>query len=327
MSSERVVAIVGAGHVGTAAAYALFLRRLASEILLVDADAKRAEGEAMDLMHAQALVGPTRVRAVGIDALGDAAIVVLAAGAAQRPGETRLDLLERNARTTVDLIHALDRHAPEAVLLVATNPVDLATHVAQQASARPAGRIVGTGTILDTARFRALLGRHYGLDPRSVHAYIVGEHGDSEVPVWSGATIGGLAIRTTTIRGKSFDEGAMNAIFAEVRDAAYAIIARKGHTDLAIGAAIAQLVEAILDDARSVLPVSVRLQGEYGLDGPCLGLPCVVGREGIDSTLAPPLDEGELAALRSSAVALRERLGGLTHALERTVRADGRATA
>lgn len=308
---RRKVGLVGVGHVGVAAAYALFVRRTAAEIVLVDQDRRRAEGEAMDLMHAQALVGRATVRAGSYEDLADAQVVLIAAGVGQRPGETRLDLLNRNAAVFREIARELDRHAPEAILIVATNPVDVLTYALQELTRRPPGRVLGTGTLLDTARFRALLGEHYGVDPRSVHAYILGEHGDSEVPVWSNAAIGGLPLRENSVQGKPFDRAAMDALFQRVRGAAYAIIERKGYTSTAIGVVLAHLVEAVLRDQRSVLPVSVRLSGEYGIDGVCLSIPCVVGSEGVEGRVLPDLDEEEIRGLQHSAAVLRQSLAGI----------------
>lgn len=309
---RRTVAVVGAGNVGVAAAYALFSRRLATEILLLDKDERKAEGEAMDLMHGQALVGRVRVRAVRYDELGEAQVVVIAAGANQRPGEMRLDLLQRNAAIFREVCGELDRHAPDAIVLVATNPVDVITYVMQKLSKRPAERIIGTGTTLDTSRFRTLLGEHYGVSPRSVHAYILGEHGDTEVPIWSNATIGGLPIKSGPVNGKAFEPEAMQALFVRARDAAYQIIQRKGYTNLAIGVVIAYLVDMILGDQKAVVPVSGALRGEYGIEDVCLSLPCVLGRSGLEGRLLPTLDDEELKALRGSAQTLRERRAGLS---------------
>ena len=313
MIQRRTVGIVGTGNVGTAAAYAMFNQSLASEILLLDQDTRRAEGEAMDLMHGQQLVGGITCRAVEYAALSNAQIIVLSAGASQQsPDETRLGLLQRNADIFREIIIQLDKHAPNAILVVATNPVDVLTYICQELSSRPNRRILGTGTLLDTARFRALLGRHYGVDPRSVHAYILGEHGDSEVPIWSNATIGGQKIRGETVLGKEWEEAAMQSIFEQARDAAYEIIDRKGHTDTAIGLVIARIVRAVLEDQQNVLPVSTRPDGAYGIDDVCLSVPCVVGLEGMEKRVDPGLSDEERQALRDSAQALRDSRADLT---------------
>ncbi|WP_103027545.1 L-lactate dehydrogenase [Salinibacter altiplanensis] len=313
MIQRRTVGIVGTGNVGTAAAYAMFNQSLASQILLLDQDARRAEGEAMDLMHGQQLVGGITCRAVEYPALGNAQIIVLSAGASQQStDQTRLDLLQRNAEIFREIIIQLDKHAPDAILVVATNPVDVLTYVSQKLSSRPNRRILGTGTLLDTARFRALLGQHYGVDPRSVHAYILGEHGDSEVPIWSNATIGGQQIQGRTVLGKAWEEEAMRSIFEQARNAAYEIIDRKGHTDTAIGLVIARIVRAVLEDQQNVLPVSTRTNGAYGIDDVCLSVPCVVGLEGMEKRVEPELSDDEREALRDSAQALRESRTDLT---------------
>jgi L-lactate dehydrogenase len=307
MIQRRTVGIVGTGNVGTAAAYALFNQGLASELLLLDQDTRRAEGEAMDLMHGQQLVGRITCRAVDYPALSNAQVIVLTAGASQRSSdETRLDLLRRNANIFREIIIQLDKHAPNAILVVATNPVDVLTYICQALSSRPGRRILGTGTLLDTARFRALLGRHYGVDPRSVHAYILGEHGDSEVPIWSNATIGGQAIHERTVLGKPWDAATMQGLFDEARNAAYEIIDRKGYTNMAIGVVIARIVRAVLEDQQNVLPVSTRPEGAYGIKDVCLSVPSVVGLEGMEKRVDPELSEAEREALRASAQALHD---------------------
>ena len=312
MIQRRTVGIVGTGNVGSAAAYALFNQGLASEILLLDKNTRRAEGEAMDLMHGQLLVGRVSCRAVEYPEMSDAQVIVLAAGTSQKsPDESRLELLERNARIFRQVITQLDEHAPEAILVVATNPVDVLTYLSQEVSERSNERIIGTGTLLDTARFRALLGRHYGVDPRSVHAYILGEHGDSEVPVWSNATIGGQPIHRETVLGRDWDEDTMQSIFEQARRAAYDIIDRKGHTDSAIGVVIARIVRAILEDQKNVLPVSVRPQGAYDIDDVCLSTPCVLGLDGVEAHVNPSLSDEEKAGLQASAQALKDSRAGL----------------
>ena len=314
MIQRRKVGIVGTGNVGAAAAYAIFNQSLASEIVLVDKDARRAEGEAMDLMHGQLLVSRMNVEAGDYSDLVGAQVIVISAGAGQKsPDETRLDLLQRNADIFRQIIAELDAHAPGAILLIATNPVDVLTYISQELSERPAHRIIGTGTLLDTARFRALLGQHYGVDPRSVHAYILGEHGDSEVPIWSNATIGGQPILDEAVLGRPFDRDVMQGIFEQARDAAYEIIDRKGHTDTAIGVVIARLVRTILSDQKSVLPVSVRPDGAYGLvDDVCLSTPCVVGIEGVEDHVTPALSDEELEGLKASAETLKQSRRGLS---------------
>jgi L-lactate dehydrogenase len=310
--SKDAVGIIGTGNVGVAAAYALFQRQIASSLVLVDLDRRRAEGEAMDLMHGQALVGRVTVRAGEYADLAGCQVVVICAGVGQKPGESRLDLLNRNAGVFRQIAAELDRHAPEAVLVVATNPVDILTAVMQRLSARPHRLVVGTGTMLDTSRFRALLGEHYGVNPRSVHAYILGEHGDSEVPIWSSATIGGQSLMHQEINGRPFDPSAMDRIFRQVRGAAYDIISRKGYTSTAIGLVIAYLVRVILEDQKSVLPVSVDPGGLYGLSDVCLSVPCVVGAGGVECRVPAAVSGEERKGLDASAAVLRASLSGMS---------------
>lgn len=311
MIQKHTIGIIGTGNVGIAAAYALFLNRTAGEIILIDKDHRRAEGEAMDLMHGQPYVGHISIRAGDYKDLSSAQVVVLSAGVSQKPGESRLDLLNRNADVLRTITAQLDRYAPEAVLVVASNPVDILTHTVQQLSARPPHLVVGTGTMLDTGRFRSLLGRHYRVDPRSVHAYIIGEHGDSEVPLWSSADIGGVSIVKHTVLGKAFDEEQMQHLFLKVRDAAYEIIDRKGYTNTAIGSVIARLCEAVLEDQKSVFTVSTRIDGEYGLTDLCLSVPAIVGLDGVEATILPELIQGEKRALCNSADVIRQNIDGM----------------
>ncbi|AGA33898.1 L-lactate dehydrogenase [Thioalkalivibrio nitratireducens DSM 14787] len=306
------VGIIGTGNVGIAAAYAIFQRQLASEIVLVDKNRQRAEGEAMDLMHGQPLVGRVTVRAADYDALAGCQVIVITAGVNQKPGESRLDLLNRNAAVFREVAAELDRHAPDAVLVIATNPVDILTQVMQQLSRRPTRRVIGTGTMLDTSRFRSLLGDWYQVNPRSVHAYILGEHGDSEVPIWSGAMIGGLSVMQHVINGQRFDPEAMETLFQRVRTAAFDIISRKGYTNTAIGLVIAYLVRVILEDQRSVLPVSVNPEGDYGQRDVCFSVPCVIGAHGVEYRLAPEVDSAERRGLEASAGVLRDSLRQMT---------------
>ena len=311
MIQKRTIGIVGTGYVGVAAAYAVFLRELASEIILIDKNREKAEGEAMDLMHGQAFIEKTAVRVGDYKDLKTAQLIIITAGVAQKPGESRLDLLNRNAAVFKDIVTQLDRYSPESVLIVATNPVDILTFVTQSLSRRNASRIIGTGTMLDTGRFRALLGDHYDVDPRSVHAYILGEHGDTEVPIWSTANIGGVPLLGNTVLGKPFDQEAMQSIYLRVRNAAYEIIERKGYTSTAIGSAIARVSEAVLDDRRAVLPVSVRLNGQYGLDEVCLSIPAVLGKNGVEATIHPNLNTTEIEGLQHSARTLKEQQVGI----------------
>ena len=289
------VAVIGAGHVGAAFAFALLRSGLASEIVLVDADHARAEGEAMDLDHAVPFGRPARVWAGGYADCVGAAIVVITAGAGQRPGQTRLDLAKHNATVLREIVPQVARHAPNAVLIVATNPVDVLTMAALQLSGFPPARVMGSGTILDTARLRFLLSRRLGVDSRSIHAHVIGEHGDSEVVVWSTATVAGIPL----------DERDHASVTRQTREAAAAVVQRKGHTAFAIGAGLVRIVEAILRDEKSVLSVSSTVDGAYGIHDVCLSLPSVVGRDGVERVLVPDLDDVERDALVRSADTIR----------------------
>jgi L-lactate dehydrogenase len=301
------VAVVGAGHVGTTFAYALLMSGLAAEIVLIDADHERAAGEAMDLNHAVPFTRPTHVWAGDVSDCAGAAVTVIAAGVGQKPGETRIDLLRRNAGIFGDLVPRIARANPDGILLIATNPVDLLTDVALECSGLPPSHVIGSGTILDTARFRYLLGRHVGMDPHSVHAYIVGEHGDSEVPVWSLANVAGMRLDTfCDAHGIEFGDDVRRSIFEQTRDAAYAIIERKGATYYAVAAGLLRIVEAILRDQQTVLSVSSRVSGYAGIHDVSLSLPTVIDRGGVARVLALDLDDAETAALRRSAELLRK---------------------
>jgi L-lactate dehydrogenase len=312
MLQKRTIGIIGTGQVGMAAAYALFQQRVANELILIDIDVQRAQGEAMDLMHAQGYVGRRRVWAGDYADLANAQTIIITAGVGQKPGEDRLSLLNRNAAVFRQIAEQLDRHAPHAILLIATNPVDILTYVMQELSDRPDEKTIGTGTMLDTTRLRTLLAEHYQCDPRSVHALILGEHGDSEIAAWSRANIGGTPIRHRTILGRDYDPDFLDAVLGQVRSAAYEIIHRKGYTNWAIGLVLAHLTRTIQEDQGSVLPISVRLHGEYGIEDVCLSIPVAVGMHGAGGRVPLPLDDDEENALHASAETLRRVLESLS---------------
>jgi L-lactate dehydrogenase len=305
--TSRHIAIVGAGAVGSTLAYALMIRGHTDEIVLIDVNRAKAEGEAMDLGHGLPFVHPVEVRAGDYVDCASADIIIITAGAASRPGETRLDLVARNAAIFRQIIPEIAQYNQEGILLVVTNPVDVLTYLAIKLAKRPVGKVIGSGTVLDSARFRYLLARHCGVDPRNVHAHVIGEHGDSEVPVWSLANIAGTRlIEYCAICGRGCTPVQREEIFHQVRDAGYEVIQRKGATHYAIGLATASIVESILRDQHSVLPVSSLMQGQYGLRDVCLSLPTVVGRAGVIKLLDLPLNEDELEGLRRSAAVLQE---------------------
>ena len=300
------VAIVGAGSVGATFAYALLLSGLASEIVLIDANRAKAEGEAMDLNHAVPFTHPTRVWAGDFADCRGAAVTVLAAGAAQKPGETRLDLIKKNAAIWRAIVPQVVEFNSEGVLLIATNPVDVLTYAAWKLSGLPPARVIGSGTSLDTSRFRYLLSQHFGVDARSVHAYIIGEHGDSEVPVWSLANIAGMRLdEFSKAQGIPYDPQAMEAIFLETRDAAYRIIERKGATYYAVAAGLVRITEAILRNQSSVHSVSSLTEDYYGIRHVCFSLPTVLNRRGVQKVLRLELCPDEAEKLRHSAAILQ----------------------
>jgi L-lactate dehydrogenase len=306
------VAVVGTGAVGSSFAFALLLSGFASEIVLADANERKAEGEAMDLMHAVPLARTARVWAGPVEDCAGAAVTVVAAGAAQRPGETRLDLVQKNGAIFRDLVPRIAQANPGGIILVATNPVDVLSYYTYRISGLPAARVIGSGTILDTARFRMLLAEHYDVDPRSVHAFMAGEHGDTEVPVWSSANIAGVPLRdfgSTT--GIGNDPEALHRIYEDTRDAAYQIIDRKGATYYAVAAGLVRIVQAILRDQHTVLSVSSLISDYYGIDDVYLSLPAVVGRRGVERIVPLGLSADEGSALRRSAAMLRDTIGAL----------------
>ncbi|HBT02747.1 MAG TPA: L-lactate dehydrogenase [Citreicella sp.] len=299
--------IIGAGMVGSAAAYALALRGGASEVVLVDRNAALARAQAEDIAHAVPFAHPCQIHAGGYDALAGAAVVILAAGVAQKPGESRLSLLARNAEVFAEVTGAVRDAAPDALLLVATNPVDVMTDVARRVSGLPAARVIGSGTILDSARFRALLGDHLGIAAQSVHAYVLGEHGDSEVLGWSSARAGAVPLAGFADQmGTPLTADVRARIDDAVRRAAYRIIEGKGATWYGIGAGLARIVQAIRDDQRAVLSVSATTPEIQGVADVALSLPRVIGRAGVIATLLPDLDADEATALRASAELLAE---------------------
>ncbi len=312
MKTPTRVAIIGAGNVGATFAYSLLLSGLASEIVLIDNNRAKAEGEAMDLNHAMPLSRPVRVWAGSYEDCADATITVITAGSAQRPGETRLDLVHRNTAIFRQIVPSIIQHNPHGILLIATNPVDILTYVALKLSGLPRSQVIGSGTVLDTARFRYMLSQHFGVDPRSVHAYIIGEHGDSEVPVWSLANIAGMRLpQFCAVNGLGCDQPVLDTIFAQTRDAAYAIIERKGATYYAIATGLTRICEAILRDQATVLSVSSYIEDYYGISGVCLSLPSVVDLGGVERIIYLDLSPDEIEGLQKSASLLRQSIDQL----------------
>lgn len=299
------VGIVGSGLVGATAAYALVMRGIGREIVLVDRNAERAQAEADDILHAVPFAHPLDVIAGDYADLADSRVVIITAGVSQRPGETRLQLLSRNAAILRQVVPAVLGHAPDAVLVVTTNPVDVMTHLAARFAAErgvPSGRVIGSGTTLDTARFRALLGRHLGIDAQHVHAYVVGEHGDSEVLTWSLVTVASIPLdEFCRQRNIALDAPVRLDIDRRVRRAAYSIIAGKGATYYGIGSALARIVNVILSDQRAILTVCTPVGDVVGVCDVTVSLPHLVGGAGVMASLPLPLNAEEQDLLHHSA--------------------------
>ena len=295
--------IIGCGSVGAAAAYTLATHGLFSELILIDMNQKRAHGEAMDISHGVSFSQPCRVKAGDYEDLEDAALVIIAAGVNQKPGETRLDLLTRNAAVMRSIITEIKRVCPDTILLIVSNPVDLLTGIALRLSGFPAQRVIGSGTVLDTARLKFLLGQKLGVDGRNVHAFVIGEHGDSELAVWSSANVSGIDLDDYCAAQNipyDFDD-----LFTSVRHAAYEIIEGKGATYYGIAMSVLRIATCIVRGEHGVLPISCYAEGHYGLGKVCIGLPCVVGRNGVEKVLDIPLSEAEHKKLLDSAQTLQ----------------------
>ena len=307
---KRSVGIIGVGNVGIAGAYALLLRNQCDEIILVDKDKERAHGEALDLMHSQSLVGKMAIKPGEIEDLKACQIIVITAGVPQKIGETRLDLLENNSRLFSYFAKELDKYAPKALVIIVSNPVDILTQLFQQFSNRPPSKVIGSGTILDSARLHALISQRCDVDPKSVSGYVLGEHGDSEVIAWSTVSIGGASVtNSNTSKWKEkLCETARDEIAHAVIHSAYEIIKCKGYTNLAIGAVIAHLVGVIFSDGKTILPVSSRLQGEYGIKDVVMSIPSLVGSSGIEEVMDLPLIDNEIERLQHSAEIMRSQL-------------------
>ncbi|MDA8745117.1 L-lactate dehydrogenase [Rubripirellula amarantea] len=304
------VGIVGSGFVGSTAAYALVMQGIGREIVMVDLDSARSAAEADDISHAVPFSNPLTLLPGEYADLVGSRVVIVAAGANQVPGETRLELLQRNADVFREVIPKIIEHAPGAILLIATNPVDIMTHMAGEfatACGMPLHRVIGAGTMLDTARFRTLLGQHYGIDSQHVHGYVVGEHGDSEVLTWSHATIAGMSLEEFgKVRGVKLDDDSRSKIDQQVRGAAYRIIEGKGATYYGIGGAIAKIVDVILHDQRSILTICSRIEKMEGLPDVTISMPHLIGGDGVIAPIPLNLDQTEQRALQASAQIIRQ---------------------
>jgi len=305
--NKQKIGVIGCGYVGATIAYTLMGSGLFSEIVLIDIDENKARSEAMDLNHCLPFLSPMQIYAGNYTNLEDAAIVIVAAGANQKEGETRIDLVHRNSKITTSIIERLASVNKECILLMVSNPVDVLTYIALKVSGFPASRVIGSGTVLDTARLKFLVGERLGVDSRNVHTFIIGEHGDSELAVWSSANVSGLDLRDyfpiCDNCGRYED---LYGIYDYVKNSAYEIIKGKGATYYAIAQATLRIVTSIIKDQNTILPVSTLVDGHYGLEDLCISVPAVVGKNGINHVLDIPLNDDENRRLKASAEALKE---------------------
>lgn len=302
------ISIIGAGFVGATTTYALMLGGLCEELVIVDINKDKAIGEAMDISHGAAFVKPVKVISGTYEDTKDSDIVIITAGAAQKPGESRLDLVNKNIGIFKSLIPEIVKYSPDSILLVVSNPVDILSYVTYKLSGFPRERVIGSGTVLDTSRFRTLLAEYLDVDARSIHGYIIGEHGDSEIAAWSLTNIAGVNLEEyvrITEQGKG-DLSFMEYIPMSVKNAAYEMINTKGYTNYAIALAVRRICEAITGDEKAILTVSSLMDGEYGLNGLYIGIPSVVGKEGIRKVIEVPLTDKEREDFISSAKKMKE---------------------
>ncbi|MBM6744709.1 L-lactate dehydrogenase [Drancourtella massiliensis] len=309
MINIRKAAIIGCGFVGASSAFSLVHKGLFSELVLIDANHAKAEGEAMDLSHGRPFTSPMKIYAGSYDDISDCSLIIITAGANQKPGETRLDLVHKNVAIFKSIIPEITKRNFEGILLIVANPVDILTYAALKISGYPKERVLGSGTVLDSARFRYLLSEHLNVDSRSVHAYIIGEHGDSELAVWSSANVSGIGINDfCELRGHYEHDEAMDRIYRTVRDSAYEIIERKGATYYGVAMAVNRIAESIIRNEHSVLPVSSLMEGEYGLTDLCISVPTIVSAKGAEQVLEIPLSQEEKEKLQKSAAELKKVL-------------------
>lgn len=308
-TNVRKVAIVGCGFVGAACAFSIMQSGLFSEMVLIDSDRKRAEGEALDINHGVPFAKPIKIYADGYDDIKDSSLVIITAGAAQKENETRLDLVKKNIEIFKSIIPEIKSRDFNGILLVVSNPVDILTTVALKLSGLAENKVLGSGTVLDTARLKYELGKHLNVDSRSVHAFIIGEHGDSEIAAWSSANVSGIPLNDfCEMRGHKNHDESMKKIADDVKNSAYEIINKKRATYFGIAMAVKRICEAIVRDEKSILPVSSMMHGEYGIEGISLSMPAIVSKEGVETHVPIKLNEGEIKALQTSAKILQDIL-------------------
>ena len=307
MVNIQKCAIIGCGFVGATTAFTLIEHGVFSELVLIDANNKKAEGEAMDLNHGIPFAKPVKVYAGNYDDLSDCSLIIIAAGANQKPGETRIDLVKKNTAILKSIIPEITKRNKECILLILSNPEDILTYITLKISGFPKNKVIGSGTVLDTARLKYLLAEHLSVDSRNVHAFIIGEHGDSELAVWSSANISGIDLKDFCgLCGKCTTMENIYNLYNNVRESAYKIIDSKGATYYAIAMATLRIVECIVRDEKSVIPVSTLVEGEYGINDVCMGLPSIVGKNGVERILEIPLNKHEAENLLNSAREINE---------------------
>ncbi len=309
MVNIKKAAIIGCGFVGSSIAFALMQKGQFNELVLIDANKDKAEGEAMDLAHGLPYTYSMDIHAGDYNELKDASVIIITAGAAQKPGETRLDLIQKNSRIMKSIVRELKAVNVEGILLIVANPVDALTHVAYVESGLPKNRVFGSGTVLDTARLKYLLSKHLNVDAKNVHAVMIGEHGDSETAIWSGANVSGVPLNDfCSLRGYTDHDAGMKRIQDDVVNSAYRIIEKKGATYYGIALSVSHIVSCIVNNTHTMLPVSTELDGTYGLSGLALSIPSLVGSDGVEKVLELPITEAERAKLEKSATALKNAL-------------------
>lgn len=308
----RKAAMIGCGFVGSASAFSLMNSGLFSELVLIDADQAKAEGEAMDISHGVPFAKPMKIYAGNYDDIVDAAIIIVTAGANQKPDETRLDLVHKNVAIFKSIIPEIAKRNCKGILLIVANPVDILTYVALKLSGFEENRVIGSGTVLDTARLKTQLSHHLQVDSKSVHAFIIGEHGDSEIAAWSSSNVSGIALNEfCQMRGHYHQEEVTKEVAEKVKNSAYEIIEKKHATYYGIAMAVKRICEVIIRDEKSILPISSMMHGEYGIEDVVLSMPAVVGKNGLETKVPIDLDKEEQEALKKSAETLKEVLADL----------------
>ncbi len=303
----RSCAVIGCGNVGATTAYSLMQSGLLSKLLLIDINEKKAQGEADDIAHALPFNAPMEIKAGKYSDISDCGIIIITAGANQQPGETRIQLVDKNVKIFRNIIDNVTKYNKDAIILAVTNPVDILTYDTLSYSGLDPRKVIGSGTVLDTARLKELVGRHIGVDSRNIHSFIIGEHGDSELAVWSSANVSGIDLDSfCKEKNIEFDENTKKTLAEDVTTSAYRIIEGKGATYYAIADSVRRIVTAIINDEHSILPISVLLNGQYGVDNVCLGVPCILGKNGVESILEIKLNDEEKEKLLNSANILKE---------------------